>query len=154
MRSRTWGQVALGVIVSAILILSVSGCSGSGSPGAGGSGTGGGGTSGAGTVVETNFQFTPSTLKVKVGDKVTFSNQDSAPHHVVVGTTDLGEQQPGQDVTWTADKDGAFPFKCTIHPSMTGQITVGSGSGAGAPPAGSTTSGGGSGAPPSSGYGY
>ena len=167
MRSGRWAQVGLGVIISAMLVLLVSGCSGStGTTGGGTGGTGtGGGTTGAGTVVEKNFQFTPSSLTIKVGDKVTFSNQDSVPHHVVIGTADLGEQQPGQDVIWTADKDGVFPLKCTIHRSMTGQITVGSagsaappdgGTGTGgssAPPAGGTSSGSGA-PPPSGGYGY
>lgn len=142
------GMLALAVAI--LLVVAVSGCSNSSSSGTSGSSTGGSATTGGTTVVEKNFQFSPSSLTVKVGDKVTFDNQDSTAHHVVVGTTDLGDQQPGSKVSWTADKDGTFPVKCTIHPSMTGQITVGAGGasgGSGAP------AGGGSPAPPT-GSGY
>jgi len=151
-------------IAIAMLSLSLAGCSGSGysagTGATGGSSAGGTGNvtpSGGLNIVEKNYQFVPSTLTVKVGDIVTFSNQDSVVHHVVVGSTDLGEQQTDQDVTWTADTNGTFPVKCTIHPSMTGQIIVGAG-GASTPPAGGAgTTGGGSSAPPaggSGGYGY
>lgn len=138
MITRKHVQVLLGAMLSVVLSLALSGCGGGSSSGGTGATTGGasggstsGGTAGGTTVVEKDFQFSPSSLTVKVGDKVTFDNQDSAPHHVVVGTTDLGDQQPGQSVTWTADKAGTFPVKCTIHPSMTGQINVGAGSGTG-----------------------
>ena len=37
---------------------------------------------------------------------------------------ELGTQGQGEIVTWTAEKAGAFPYSCTIHPSMTGEIIV------------------------------
>ncbi len=123
-------QVLLAALVATALLLAVSGCSGSTGATGGGST---GGTTGGTTMVESNFQFSPASLTVKVGDTVTFDNQDTVAHRVVVGTTDLGEQAAGQKVTWTAAKDGTFPVKCTIHPSMTGQITVGASSGSAAP---------------------
>ncbi len=144
MVGRRWRYVASAFVISAVLVLSVAGCSGSGYSGTGTGNAPAGAASGAGTIIEDNKQFTPSTLTVKVGDKVTFSNRDSVPHDVVIGATDLGVQQPNQDVTWTAAQDGTFPFKCTIHPSMTGQVTVGTGGGgAAAPPAGTTGGAGG-----------
>ena len=129
---------ALGV-VAVMAVVVTAGCSSGTATNSTGSGTGGGTGSGTGaTVVEQNYAFNPTSLSVKVGDTVTFSNQDSVAHHVVVGGSDLGIQQPGADVTWTADKNGAMPFKCVIHPSMTGQVLVGTtstpatGTGAGA----------------------
>jgi plastocyanin len=135
-KSKKCTAAFLAAALSILLLLAVSGCSSPSSSGSTGGTTGGGTTGGGGTtVVEKNFQFDPANVTVKVGDTVTFENQDSAAHHVVVGTTDLGEQQPGKSVTWTAEKDGTFPVKCVIHPSMTGQITVGAG-GSGAPAGG------------------
>lgn len=128
------------LLVLTSLVLFIAGCSSPSTPatgGATGGGTTGGTTSVGQTVVEKNFQFSPSDLTVAVGAQITFENQDSVPHHVFVGTTDLGAQQPGQSVSWTAAADGTYPVKCVIHPSMTGQIVVGAGGGTGgssAPP--------------------
>lgn len=131
-------------LVSLIAILAITACSGT-TTGTGGSGT----STGATTVVEKNFAFNPANLSVKVGDVVTFSNQDNVAHHVVVGTTDLGVQQPGKDVMWTASKDGVIPVKCLIHPSMLGQITVGTGGGSTSTPATGTAP-----SPPAGSSGY
>jgi len=68
--------------------------------------------------------FSPTTATVKVGDTVTFQNKDSAAHDVTIDGQDLGNQPTGATVTWKAAKAGTFPFSCTIHPSMTGQVVV------------------------------
>lgn len=145
MHRRGW-HGAVAAAASLIAILAISGCSGAS--------TKGGASTGAGrrtlTVVESNFAFNPADLSVKAGDTVTFSNQDAVAHHVVVGTTDLGVQQPGKTVSWKAVGNGAVPMKCIIHPSMTGQITVGAG-GASGPPASGTSS---APAAPAGGSGY
>ncbi len=47
------------------------------------------------TVVEKGFAFDPATLDVKVGDTVTFKNEDSAPHNVKIDGKELGAQDPG-----------------------------------------------------------
>ena len=108
------------------LVLALVGCSGSGgsttTPATGGSSSGSAAT--APTVVEKNFAFEPATLDVKVGDTVTFKNEDSAPHNVNIDGKDLGSQDPGASVTWTAATAGSFPYTCTIHPSMAGEIVV------------------------------
>lgn len=95
------------------------------------------------TVTLQNLSFKPSSLSVKSGETVTFKNADSVEHHIVVGTNDLGVQQPGQDRTWKAPSDGVYVMKCVIHPSMQGQITVG----ATGSTVGTTPAGGGSAAP-------
>jgi plastocyanin len=76
------------------------------------------------TVIEKGFAFDPPTLEVKVGDTVTFTNQDSATHNVSIDNAELGPQAQGASVTWKATKAGTFPYMCTIHPSMTGTIAV------------------------------
>jgi plastocyanin len=76
------------------------------------------------TIVEKGFAFDPPTLEVKVGDTVTFKNEDSAPHIVSIDGKQLSTQTQGASVTWTAPQAGTFPYSCTIHPSMTGEIVV------------------------------
>lgn len=99
------------------------------SPGTGGTGgtnpgTGGTGGTSPNTVTERNIAFDPAKLSVKVGDTVTFVNEDSAPHNVEIDGKELGQQAQGDKVEWKAEKAGSFPYLCTIHPSMTGEITV------------------------------
>lgn len=118
--SKSTKLLAFAVLIGFSLVLSA--CSSGG--GSTSSGSGGGQTSSGTTVVEQNFAFNPATLTVKVGDTVTFDNQDSTAHEVKIDGKDLGSQDPGKSVTWTASKAGSFPYQCIIHPSMTGTIVV------------------------------
>jgi len=119
--------IALGILIALALV--IAGCSAGGSGGVTpGSGSGSGATtptstSGA-TITEKDFAFSPAESTVKVGDVVTFVNEDSAPHNVSIDGAELGMQNQGASVTWTAAKAGSFPYSCTIHPTMTGTITV------------------------------
>jgi plastocyanin len=139
---------AAGLCVALVAALALAGCGGtspygsttggSSTPAAtstGGSGTSGGGygygssggtsaTTAPDTISMQNTQFSPSSLTVKVGATVSIVNNDSYQHHVVVGTQDLGVQDPGKTVTWKAAKAGTHALKCLIHTSMTGEIVV------------------------------
>lgn len=120
-------------------------------------GTSGAPSSSGATIVLQNLAFNPASLSVQSGAGVVFANKDSAPHHIVVGTTDLGVVQPGGSVSWTAGSDAVYMLRCLIHPQMSGQITVGAGGATigTTPPAGATSTApaGGSSAP-GGGYGY
>lgn len=152
MRLRAFAALCA-VSLAMLVAIAASGCS---SGGAGNSATpsgasSGAATSGGATIVEKNYAFTPNTVTVNVGDTVTFKNEDSVTHEVNINNKDLGKQAPGQDVTWQATADGTYAFRCMIHASMTGQVTVGAGGGASsAPPAGGTSGG----YTPPSGTGY
>jgi plastocyanin len=104
--------ILLVAVLAAVIAMALVGCAGGGASG-GSTGAGGYGT-----------PPDPATLDVKVGDTVTFKNEDSAPHNVNIDGKDLGAQDPGASVTWKAEKAGSFPYSCTIHPSMTGEIVV------------------------------
>jgi len=130
--NRTRTGIVLGVLLVALLALAA--CSGVSSTRSTGN-----------TITLQNMAFNPSTLSVKVGQVVTFKNADQFPHHIVVGVDDLGVQQSGQTRTWKAPKDGIYNMKCLIHPTMSGQITVGSGGSTVGTPAAGGGSGGGSG---------
>lgn len=127
MKLRRLAIVAL-VAVLALTVLVVLGCSGSSSTPATGGSSGGattGGTSSGGmTVTMQNFAFNPNVFTVSVGEAVTFENKDSAPHTVNINGVDSGDVAPGATFKWTPTTAGTFPLKCSIHPQMTGTITV------------------------------
>ena len=83
----------------------------------------------AGTVTATiaNFAFSPATITAKVGDVVSWTNNDSAPHTATLKsdatcTTDnLANGASGGIVFNTA---GSYDYFCKIHPSMTGKVEV------------------------------
>jgi plastocyanin len=120
------------LVALALMVLVVAGCSGSAGTGGGSTtGTGAGSTTTTGgtpssgmTVSLQNFAFNPSTFTVSVGEVVTFKNADSVTHVVNINGQDVGTLAPGATVTWTPTAAGTFPLKCTIHPQMTGTITV------------------------------
>ncbi|WP_041997967.1 cupredoxin domain-containing protein [Streptomyces sp. AcH 505] len=82
----------------------------------------------AAKVVIKNFKFKPSTLSVAPGTKVTVTNSDTTTHTMTATkgkAFNTGDIAVGKTVTFTApSKAGAYPFDCTIHPFMTGTLTV------------------------------
>ena len=80
-----------------------------------------------------NFTFEPSTLTVKAGTTVTWTNQDSTSHQVASNPhpahTDLpgldsGTLSQGQTYSFTFTTKGTFGYHCHLHPSMQGTIVV------------------------------
>ncbi len=70
--------------------------------------------------------FSPGNLLVKVGQKVTWTNNDSYAHTITSddGTFDSGNLGSGQSFSFTFTKAGTFKYHCTIHTYMTAEITV------------------------------
>lgn len=64
--------------------------------------------------------------EVDVGTTVTVVNNDSLPHTWTAtdGTFDSGGLSPGDSFEFTFDEPGTYEFRCNIHPTMTGTITV------------------------------
>ena len=72
-----------------------------------------------------NFAFEPRTVTIKVGQAVTWTNQDSAAHTVAGdGGIDSGDLSKGKSYSKTFDTEGAFDYHCSIHPQMKGQVIV------------------------------
>ena len=69
-------------------------------------------------------KFDPAELTVAVGDTVTFTNMDSAPHtgSAKDGSFDTGKLSKGQTGTVTIGAAGDFAYFCKVHPSMKGVI--------------------------------
>jgi plastocyanin len=85
------------------------------------------GTTGSGTAVTIdNFAFSPATLKVKVGQKVSWTNKQQGVAHTVTadGGTFDHPMPAGATFSFAFTKAGSFAYHCTIHPSMHGTIVV------------------------------
>lgn len=63
---------------------------------------------------------------VTAGAEVTFANRDSAPHTLTAddGSFDTGSVSGGDSTTFTAPGAGDYSIVCTIHPDITGTLTV------------------------------
>ena len=72
--------------------------------------------------------FTPTALKIKVGDSVNFRNLDNHYHNVFSLTDgqsfDLGSYGQGQSRKQTFTKPGKVDVECAIHPAMKLTIEV------------------------------
>jgi plastocyanin len=71
-----------------------------------------------------------TALDVAKGTAVTWSNKDGTTHHVASGTSPTsdgkfdGAVAAGATFSLTFNDAGTFTYFCSIHPSMTGTITV------------------------------
>ena len=73
------------------------------------------------------FSFQPDVLKVKVGTKVTWTNDDTVAHTVTGDTNSFasGELRPGSSFSFTFTRPGTYAYHCSIHPSMHGSVVIG-----------------------------
>ncbi|HEY2678944.1 MAG TPA: cupredoxin family copper-binding protein [Steroidobacteraceae bacterium] len=80
----------------------------------------------AGQIQVKDFMFTPSTLTVSAGSKVTWVNKDDEPHTVVSdsGMFRSAALDTDESFSFTFDKPGTYHFTCSIHPRMVGTIVV------------------------------
>lgn len=132
-----------GSAVVLAVMLSLAGCgSGNGySSGGGSSSTSGNGySSGSGSSsssasgsaavvvkeVSEKYAFTPASISVSKGTKVTWQNKTDAEHSVTFtsGATFDKEFEKGESVSFTFTKTGTFQYHCKYHPYMTGTVTV------------------------------
>jgi plastocyanin len=82
---------------------------------------------GAAAVSMKNIQFAPRALTVKVGQTVTWTNQDSVDHNVTaVGGASFRSANFGRSGTYRyrAAAPGTISYVCTLHPGMAGTLTV------------------------------
>jgi len=75
-----------------------------------------------------NYAFSPSTLNVKVGDTVTWTNMDTAPHTVTVSSGPVkfasGNLAKGDKFSYTFKTAGTYSYYCAVHPDMKGTVVV------------------------------
>jgi len=77
-------------------------------------------------VTISDFQFSPSSVTVNVGDTVTWTNNGPTPHSATStgGVWDTGIMDAGKSGSHTFSEAGTFSYICTPHPNMHGTIVV------------------------------
>ncbi|HEX7693687.1 MAG TPA: cupredoxin family copper-binding protein [Sphingomonas sp.] len=73
-----------------------------------------------------NFTFGPKAVTVKVGQTITWTNDDDIPHTVVAADKSFRSKvlDTGQSFSFTFTKPGQIAYFCSLHPMMTGKVTV------------------------------
>lgn len=77
-------------------------------------------------IVSVTEGFEPATITVPVGSEVTWVNTDQIEHTSTAedDTWDSGKLAPGEEFSYTAEEPGTYPYLCSIHPTMTGELVV------------------------------
>jgi len=79
------------------------------------------------TIEIKDFNFSPKTITVKSGEKITWINRDEEPHTVVSVEKQFKKSSAldtDQEFTITAGAPGTYTYFCSVHPKMTGTIVV------------------------------
>lgn len=81
------------------------------------------------TVEIKDYAYSPKTLKIRLGDTVTWTNQDSVRHDVV--TAENASEGPnsellakGENYSYTFKKAGTYDYYCSPHPYMKATVVV------------------------------
>jgi plastocyanin len=129
--TKRWLALLLGCLALALV---AAGCGGDDDDNGGGGGGGGAqeqqapaATSGGAQVSMKDIKFNPSTVNIKAGDTVTWTNDDSVGHDVTgdgFKSGDAGGLASGDTYKHKFDKAGTFKYECTVHPGMTGEVDV------------------------------
>jgi plastocyanin len=90
------------------------------------------GAAAGGDVTVQGFAFKPQNVEVKIGAKVTWTNQDGTSHTTTSGTPSAKDGKwegqlagSGGSFSFTFPQAGTFAYFCAIHgASMTGTVVV------------------------------
>ncbi|HEY7661375.1 MAG TPA: plastocyanin/azurin family copper-binding protein [Actinomycetota bacterium] len=127
------GGVRRGIGVAALALLGTLLLSPVTASASGGGGCGKPVTDEAGSAVTIrDYCFSPTVLRVAVGETVTFTNRDRAPHTVLGANGTWGGydvlRRKSDPMTYRFSDSGVYPYVCTYHPGMVAAIVVGDGS--------------------------
>jgi plastocyanin len=73
-----------------------------------------------------DMAFNPSTILINAGTTIKWTNKDAVTHDVTstTGSFGSGPLNNGETFSHTFSSSGTYTYYCTIHPSMTGSVTV------------------------------
>lgn len=74
-----------------------------------------------------DFAFSPESVTIKVGESVTWTNEDAAPHTATGKDRDAlqsGKLDQGKSFTQKFDTAGTYDYFCEFHPNMKGVVIV------------------------------
>jgi amicyanin len=80
-------------------------------------------------VTISNFAYSPAAIKIKVGQTVTWTNNDSVGHTVTAdnASSDAPDSKlfnKGETYSFTFNKAGTYTYHCAPHPYMKGTVVV------------------------------
>ena len=75
------------------------------------------------SVTVNNYNFSPSSVTIRSGGKVTWSFQ-SGTHTATGSAFNSGTKMAGQSFEYTFNSAGTYGYVCSFHGSMTGTVTV------------------------------
>lgn len=77
-------------------------------------------------VVIEDFAFSPGSLTVAAGTRVTWVNRDTAPHTATDSDKrfNSGALDTGDEFSFVFKDRGDYAYYCALHPQMKGRITV------------------------------
>lgn len=77
-------------------------------------------------VVIQQMTYSPSSINVKVGDSVTWTNRDDREHAITAedGSFASAKIAPGESFSHTFTRPGSYPYGCKFHPREKGSVTV------------------------------
>jgi plastocyanin len=79
-------------------------------------------------VVIDNFTFSPATVTVAVGARVTWVNHDDVPHTVTSSVKprlfDSGALDTDDRFSFVFTAPGTYDYFCAVHPHMTAKVIV------------------------------
>ncbi len=76
------------------------------------------------TVTISNFTFDPGTITVKVGDTVTWVNEDGVVHLIKSNDFNSENLKNGDTFKFKFTKAGTYDYICGIHTYMKGKVVV------------------------------
>lgn len=84
------------------------------------------GSPGSNEVWLQNSTFNPSTITVGINTTIKWINKDNFAHTVTsnTGAFNSGTINSGGTFTHQFSTAGSYPYKCTLHPSMTATVIV------------------------------
>lgn len=78
------------------------------------------------TIEISNFEFSPSTLRVRVGDRIKWVNLDIVPHTATANdfSWDTGELKPNESAETLIQAKQSEQYFCRFHPTMKAKLEL------------------------------
>ena len=110
-----------------VLALGAAACGGDDDGGGGGAASADACPEGAVVIEMVDIEFSPEDATAGVGQEICWVNKDTIDHNAVAESGADFESElfgQGETFTTTVDSPGTVEYVCTIHPGMTGTLTI------------------------------
>jgi plastocyanin len=114
-------------LIATVFVVLIAGCGDSSETNGGTEGSAQACASDAVVIKMANIKFDPAKASAKVGQAICWENDDTVDHNAVANSGASFQSElfgKGQTFTTKVDQAGTVKYECTVHPGMTGEITV------------------------------